>query len=71
MFPLKDAAVVMVMVFNYSRRMVNHHPEGRHQTSVIFINPPCVCSCTESSGADVTGAEALQRHDEPGTPAGL
>lgn len=32
----------------------------------------CVlCVCTESSGADVTGSKALQRHDEPGTPAGI
>lgn len=32
----------------------------------------CVsCARTESSGADVAGSKALQRHDEPGTPAGL
>lgn len=59
---LEDGGVVMVLMMsmlNYVRRMVSHQQQL------------CVCVCTESTGANVIGTKTLQRHDEPGTPAGI
>lgn len=61
--------MMMRMMLNDLSRMVNRRPVDHHQTFEIFNS--CVCVCTESGGADVAGTEALQRHDEPGTPAGI
>lgn len=50
-------------------RTRDHHLGNKPSTYVMLY--VCACVCTESSGADVTGAETLQRYDEPGTPAGI
>lgn len=56
-------------------RILNHHYHHHHhwERMSTYVTHVCVCVfvCTESSGADVTGAKTLQRHDEPGTPAGI